>query len=129
MAAEHPESGPTEPISSPPFGDARGADAVDFDDRSADPLGVGEHSVDERSVDQPGVDQPGVDQGGVVVPINTAAAVYEALADGIRGAAAGWSPTALELLEAGLRQRYGHLLGGDRPIRRLVELAQRSDAA
>jgi hypothetical protein len=124
MAAEHPESGPTEPISSPPFGDARGADAVDFDDRSADPLGVGEHSVDERSVDQ-----PGVDQGGVVVPINTAAAVYEALADGIRGAAAGWSPTALELLEAGLRQRYGHLLGGDRPIRRLVELAQRSDAA
>ncbi len=64
-----------------------------------------------------------------VVPLNEAAAVYEALADQIRGSAVGWSADALEQLERGLLDRYGPLIGGRHPVRRLVRLAARPPAA
>jgi hypothetical protein len=62
-----------------------------------------------------------------IVPLNDAAAIYEALADQIRGTAAGWSDTALAELERGLLRRYGPVLGGRPPVRRLIRLAARRD--
>lgn len=58
-----------------------------------------------------------------ILPLNDAAAVYEALAAQIAGTAVGWSDTALAKLEQGLLQRYGPIVGGRQPIRRLVRLA------
>lgn len=60
---------------------------------------------------------------GAVVPLNDAAAVYQALAEQIRGSAVGWPDHALAKLEAGLLDRYGPVLGGRHPVRRLVRLA------
>lgn len=64
-----------------------------------------------------------------IVPLNEAATIYEALASQIRGTAVGWSDTALAQLERGLLQRYGPLIGGRSPVRRLVRLATRQEAA
>jgi len=65
----------------------------------------------------------------VVVALNDAAAVYEALAQQIRGSAVGWSDTALAQLERGLLDRYGSMLGGHHAVRRLVRLAAKPRAA
>ncbi len=67
--------------------------------------------------------------GAVVRPLNDAAAIYDALADEIRGSAIGWSDSALAQLERGLLERYGPLIGGRHPVRRLVRLAARPPAA
>lgn len=67
--------------------------------------------------------------GAAVEPLNDAAAIYDALADQIRGSAVGWSDTALAQLERGLFERYGPLIGGRHPVRRLVRLAARPPAA
>jgi hypothetical protein len=69
------------------------------------------------------------DRLAVVVALNDAAAVYEALAEQIRGSAVGWSDTALAQLERGLLDRYGPMLGGHHPVRRLVRLAAKPRAA
>ncbi len=69
------------------------------------------------------------DRPAVVLPLNDAAAIYEALADQIRGSAVGWSDGALAQLEQGLLQRYGPLIGGRHAVRRLVRLAARPSAA
>jgi hypothetical protein len=70
----------------------------------------------------------GAADGAVVVHLNDAAAVYQALADQIRGSAVGWSDRALAELERGLLERYGPVVGGRPPIRRLVRLAARPAA-
>ena len=64
-----------------------------------------------------------------VLHLNEAAAVYEALARQIEGTAIGWSDAALAELERGLLDRYGPLIGGRPPVRRLVRLAARAQAA
>lgn len=69
------------------------------------------------------------DRLAAVVALNDAAAVYEALAERIRGSAVGWSDAALARLERGLLDRYGSLLGGHHPVRRLVRLAAEPRAA
>ena len=73
--------------------------------------------------------EPGDRSAGVVVAINDAAAVYEALARRIRGSAVGWSDAALAQLELALLERYGPLIGGRPPVRRLVRMAARPAAA
>ena len=65
----------------------------------------------------------------VVVPLNDAAACYEALATQIEGSAVGWSDTALAQLERGLLERFGPIVGGRHAVRRLVRLAARPRAA
>lgn len=67
------------------------------------------------------------DDDPIVVPLNQAAAVYDALAREIRGTAAGWSDHALAKLEQGLLRRYGPIIGGRHPVRRLVRLAAQVD--
>ncbi len=69
------------------------------------------------------------DRGTPVQPLNEAAALYEALADEIRGRAVGWSPNSLALLERGLLERYGPVVGGRASVRRLVRLAAHPQAA
>ena len=69
------------------------------------------------------------DRPAVVLPLNDAAAVYEALAEQIRGSAVGWSDHSLAQLEEGLLQRYGPSIGGRHAVRRLVRLAARPPAA
>lgn len=64
-----------------------------------------------------------------VIHLNESAAVYEALARRIEGTAVGWSDSALAELERNLLSRYGPLLGGRAPVRRLVRLASRSLAS
>ncbi|MGI9595004.1 MAG: hypothetical protein ACR2QK_02525 [Acidimicrobiales bacterium] len=61
--------------------------------------------------------------GPVVVPLNDAAALFGALAEKIAGQAAGWSPTAVDLLESRLEDRYGAQLGDEQAVKRLVALA------
>jgi hypothetical protein len=63
--------------------------------------------------------------GATVLPLNDAAAVYDALAAQIAGTAVGWSDDALAKLEQGLLQRYGPAVGGRQPVRRLIRLAAR----
>lgn len=65
----------------------------------------------------------------VVVALNDAGVLFNALAEKIVGAAADWSPTALDLLEERLEERYGLQLGGPEAIKRLVEVATRPVAA
>lgn len=69
--------------------------------------------------------EPSIDDGATIVPLNDAAAIYEALAEQIAGTAVGWSDDALAKLERGLLQRYGPVVGGRHPVRRLVRLAAR----
>lgn len=64
-----------------------------------------------------------------VVPLNDAATTFTVLAAEIRGAAAGWSPGAVDELEARLLEAYGPILGGDRAVRQLVEIATAASAA
>ena len=64
-----------------------------------------------------------------VVPLNDAGAVFDALATGIRGTAVGWPPGALEKLEAALHSKYGHLIGGQAAVERLLILAKQPSAA
>lgn len=64
-----------------------------------------------------------------VVRLNAAADLFAALAASISGTATGWPPSALAKLEAGLLERYGRQLGGERAVRKLVELAAGSEAA
>jgi hypothetical protein len=60
-----------------------------------------------------------------VVALNPSAVLFEALAEEIAGQAVGWSSSALLRLEQQLLERYGHELGGEHPVRRLVRLAAR----
>lgn len=66
--------------------------------------------------------------GATILPLNDAAAVYDALAAQIAGTAVGWSDDALAKLEQGLLQRYGPAVGGRQPVRRLIRLAARPPA-
>lgn len=68
---------------------------------------------------------PAVHDGAVVIHLNDAATIYDTLASEIAGTAIGWSADALAQLERGLLQRYGALIGGRHPVRRLVRLASR----
>jgi len=85
------------------------------------PSHAGRHPADGRALET----RPAPDQrsGGAVLHLNDAAAIYEALAEEIAGSAVGWSADALAQLEQGLLQRYGPLIGGRQPVRRLVRLA------
>jgi hypothetical protein len=64
-----------------------------------------------------------------VIALNEAGELYAALAEGIRGTAVGWSPTAVARLERELLQRYGPILGGERAVAELVVLATTPVAA
>lgn len=66
-----------------------------------------------------------------VIALNDEAALYTVLAVRIRGRAAGWSPSAVHMLEAGLRQRFQAALGpqADAAIGRLMALACDQPAA
>lgn len=64
-----------------------------------------------------------------VIALNEAGELFAALAEGIRGSAVGWSPSAIALLEQGLIERYGDLLAGERAIEELVMLATTPAAA
>lgn len=64
-----------------------------------------------------------------VVPLNDAGAVFDALAQEIKGSAVGWPPGALHKLELALLDRYGHLIGGGPAVKRLLFLAQQPSAA
>ncbi len=64
-----------------------------------------------------------------MIPLNDAAALFAALAESIRGAAVDWSPEAVERLEVGLEDRYGHMLGDELAVKRLITLARQDDAA
>ncbi len=63
-----------------------------------------------------------------VIALNEAGELFAALAEGIRGSAVGWSPSAVAMLEERLRERYGNALG-ERAIEGLVELATTPVAA
>ena len=67
----------------------------------------------------------GPGDGAAVLHLNDAATIYQALAAEIEGTAVGWSAGALAQLERGLLERYGSLIGGRQPVRRLVRLAAR----
>jgi len=82
---------------------------------------AGRHPADGRGLEARA--EPGPSSGGAVLHLNDAAAIYEALADEIAGSAVGWSADALAQLEQGLLGRYGALIGGRQPVRRLVRLA------
>ncbi len=64
-----------------------------------------------------------------MIPLNDAAALFAALAEGIRGTAVDWSAEAVERLEDGLEHRYGRMLGDELAVKRLILLARQSDAA
>lgn len=64
-----------------------------------------------------------------VVPLNDAGAVFDALAQEIRGSAVGWPPGAVTKLASALERRYGDLIGGPAAVQRLVRLAQEPSAA
>lgn len=64
-----------------------------------------------------------------MIALNEAGELFAALAEGIRGSAVGWSPSAVAKLEQGLTERYGAMLGGERAIDELVELATTPAAA
>ncbi len=82
---------------------------------------AGRHPAEGRALDaRP---ESGSRSGGAVLHLNDAAAIYEALAEEIAGSAVGWSADALAQLEQGLLGRYGPLIGGRQPVRRLVRLA------
>lgn len=82
---------------------------------------AGRHPADGRTLDHRSA--PDRRSAGAVHHLNDAAAIYEALAEEIAGSAVGWSADALAQLEQGLLQRYGALIGGRQPVRRLVRLA------
>ncbi len=65
---------------------------------------------------------------GIIV-LNDAAAVFAVLAEGIRGSAVGWPPSALRRLRTELLERYGDVLGGEQAVEQLMALACTSTAA
>lgn len=58
-----------------------------------------------------------------VIVLNDAAVVFTVLADGIRGTAVDWSPSALRRLRQELLNRYGDVLGGEQAVEQLMTLA------
>lgn len=69
--------------------------------------------------------------GSNVVAINDDAALYLALAEAIRGAAVGLSPSAQQLLRRGLRDRFGSIFAtrGADAVDELIRLANEPRAA
>lgn len=72
-----------------------------------------------------------VDYQDDVVALNPEAEVFLALASQIRGAAVGWSPSAVSLLSDGLQNRFGELMGSnsEQAASSLIELATTPVAA
>lgn len=90
---------------------------------------MGDVSPSNEPGDRPGRCQSASADGAPVIALNDSAAVFAALAEGIRGSAVGWSPAALRRLEDGLSVRYGTMLGSERAVKHLMALARQSDAA